>query len=477
MNFVGLFKHEHAVEKAGADHESGASDSALQELSSPPLQDEPDFGMELEEALAEALAIPAEAPEDAVAEHRITPHSQSRMAALSAFEELTQSTRQDLQALGLTLAKVTSTHQLMRGFLTGIHTDIHRANEMELSHSRLTAENRKLSHQLDEANKHLSAREASNEALENRVARLMHEAASLRGALSEARLEAGEAANSIANLEAERAELMTSLAGKSLGVEKLLRENEVMREKQVNLSMDLDNELKAHAESQRRLEELAASRSSDSARLAELLAKAASGEKELARMQKQQDALNATIGELNETILGLETELESRGNHHAAEIAGFETEIQSLNARLQENTKSAAQKAGQIETLTAELNEVRADKRIVLERLEALQAENLRDKQQLSAAFANFSQLNVLQASEHVMLDVQRHEAEELRRQVGNLEATVMKLAPYEQVYQSGKIRPGKRPPEQGKRELPKDSLPAGEAANGNGAGAHPATG
>lgn len=467
MNFVGLFKQGYAAEKSGSDYESETPDMLLEELSPPPLQDEPDFGIELEEALEEALAVPAEASGEAVAEHRTTPHSQTRLAALSAFEDLTQGTRQDLQALGLTLAKVTSTHQLMRGFLTAIHADIHRANEMELSHSRLSSENRRLSHQLEDTLKQLSAREAANEGLESRVARLNQEAASLRDALSEARLEAGDASTAIANLEAERADLTTSLAGKSLSFEKLLRENEVMREKQTGLSMDLDAELKAHAETQNKLEELAAAHSSDTARLAELTAKIASSEKEVARIQKQHDTLHSTVLELNETIAGLGMKLEERDLRHVAAVSGFQTEIQSLHSRLQESAKAMVQKTEQIDTLTAKLNETAADNRIALERLEAVQSEHARDKKQLSAAFANFSQLNVLQQSEHVMLDIHMQEAEELRRQVGSLEATVKKLAPYETVYQPNKTRPGKRPAEQGKHEMPRSTAAAGEAAKG----------
>lgn len=469
MNFIGLFKNEHSIEKADHDLESDAVDLVLDELLPPPLHDEPDFGVELEEALVESLAGPVGTPDEAVPEPRTTPHAQTRLAALSAFDDLTQGTRQDLQALGLTLAKVASTHQLVRGFLTSVHADIHRANEMELAHARLASENRKLSGQLEETQKQLSAREATNEALEHRIARLTQEAASLRDELSETRLEACEASVAIANLEAERADLMTSLAGKSLTVEKLLRENEVMREKQIGLTMDLDAELKAHADSQRRLEELSAAHSSDTARLGELIAKNTHAEKEVARIQKQLDAANAAMRELNETVSGLEAEMDERGRRHGASIAGFETEIQSLNARLQETAKAIVNKSEQIDTLNSKLNETVSEKRIALEKLQVLQAENARDKQKLSAAFANFSQLTVLQTSEHVMLDIHKHEAEELRREIGGLEATVKRLAPYEKVYQSSKARPGKRPAEQGKREVAKMPVQqtAGEASKG----------
>lgn len=479
MNFVGLFRQEHAVEKTDHEEDGVAQDQVLAELSPPPLQHEPDFGSELEDALAEALAVTAEASADAAEaageagettiepspEHRITPHSQTRLAALSAFEDLTQGARQDLQALGLTLAKVTSNHHLMRGFLTGIHADIQRANEMELSNARLTAESRRLSHQLDEAHRQLSAREAANDALEHRIVKLVQETASLRDALSETRLEASDSTNMIAELEAERADLTTALAGKTLSVEKLLRENEVMREKQVSLSMDLEAELKAHGESQRRIEELAAIHSSDAARLAEMAAKAAHGEKEVARLQKQNDTLNATVQELTSTIGGLESEREDRASRHAAEIAGLEGDMRSLGARLQEASKATAQKNEQIDDLTAKLNEASSDRRVALEKLETLRAEHERDKQQLSAAFANFSQLNVLQTSEHVMLDMHRQEAEDLRREISNLETTIKRLAPHEKVYQASKARPGKRPNGQGKRETTNGS--AGSTAKG----------
>lgn len=472
MNFVGLFRQEHVAERGDRDQENASSDPVLAELSPPPLEDEPDFDIELEDALTEALAVPAdansdggmdpaedagEAPAESGGEHRITPHSQTRLAALSAFEDLTQSTRQDLQALGLTLAKVTSTQQLMRGFLTAIHADIHRANELELSLTRSNAENRRLSHQLEETQRQLSAREAANDQMENRIAKLTQEGSALRDALSEARLEAGDSAKAIADLEAERAELTTSLASKTLSVEKLLRENEVMREKQANLSIDLDGEIKAHADTRRRLEEMSAAHNSDAARIAELLAKVAHGEKEMARLQKQHDSLQANVDELNETVSGLETELAERATRHAAEVAEYESDIQALNSRLQESSRTIGQKSEQIDALTAKLNEEASEKKVALERLESMRAEHERDKQQLSAAFANFSQLNVLQTSEHVMLDLHKHEAEELRRQVGNLEATIKRIAPQEKAL-NGKAPPAKKPAEEAvKRDLAKE--------------------
>jgi chromosome segregation ATPase len=426
MNFVGLFKRGDDLEKLRSNLEEDMADMLLSELSTPPLLPEMEAHDEALEMLPGVAPAPAEAElaEDGRAgERRLTQYAQSKLSALAAFEEMFQGTRQDLQLLGTTFAKVTSAHHMTRDFLSSVHAHIHHGNELELSNVHLQMESRKLARQVEETNKALLQRESAIEALEQREIKLTQENENLRMSLTGARVETADANHAIANLEAERAELMTALASKSVTAEKLLRENEVLREKHINLSMDLDSTLNKQTEAQRKYDELSAIHSRESAQSAERLAKLVSSEKEILRLQKQNDGLQSRIQEFSDSIRALEGELEEVGKRHRGEAEALKREIQSLNSKLQVSARAQDEKASEAAALKLKLNDAISEARVAAEKLEALRAEHARDRKELSTATANLSALSLQHTSEHVMLDMHKHEADELRREIAALRA------------------------------------------------------
>lgn len=461
MKFGGLFKRGDDLDRQETDLENGMADTLLSELSTPPLQ--PDI--DSDHNTLELYAEPAQQDEpgqqlERISDRRLTQYAQTKLSALEAFEEMFQGTRQDLQLLGTTFAKVTSAHHMTREFLTTIYADIHHANELELSNSHLQVENRTLTRQMEDTAKALQQRASALDALEQRESKLVQEIDALRISVAAARVEASDANRAIGNLESERAELMTSLASRSVTAEKLHRENEVMREKHINLSMDLDNTLKKQTEAQRRFDELSAIYSRESAQSAERLSRLANSEKEVGRMQKQHDGLQMRLHEFNDTVRTLETELDDAARRHAAETEVLKKELHSLNSKLQIAVKEQIEKSTEAAALRLKMNDAFTEKRIAIEKLETLKAENERDKKKLSTASANFSELNLLQTSEHVMLDLQKHEADELRREVATLMATVKRLAPYERLYNAAKARqPAARDQAIGADQMPVEAV------------------
>ena len=69
------------------------------------------------------------------------------------------------------------------------------------------------------------------------------------------------------------------------------------------------------------------------------------------------------------------------------------------------------------------------------EKVATLRREAQADKQNLSAASADFSQLSLQQASEQMELDIHRQENEALRAEIAQLRERVEMLLPFEQHY------------------------------------------
>ena len=212
---------------------------------------------------------------------RLTPHSQSRLAALNSFDKLYRDAEEHLQEIEAKLTEVTTSHHLTRQFFNILNADIHRANDLELANGNLLSEQKRLTEQLQDVTRKHQEREAVIDMLHQREAALVHDKDTLRADLATAKLELVEAINTIARNDAELGDLVKTLSIRTVEAERRSRENEVLREKQVNLSIDLDKALKREAEGVRKIEELSTIHANEVARHTELLAALGKSEKEV----------------------------------------------------------------------------------------------------------------------------------------------------------------------------------------------------
>jgi chromosome segregation ATPase len=388
--------------------------------------------------LPEPVEAVADEPETT---RRLTSHTQSRLAALNSFDQLYHEAQEHLQEIGAKLSEVTISHNLTREFFNILHADIHRANELELANANLIAEQRRLSEQLHDAARKEQERENATEALKQREAALLQDKEALRAAVAAAKLELVDANNAIARNEGELGDLVKTLSARTLEAERRARENEVLREKHVNLSIDLDKALKRESEARRKLDEVSTIHANEAARHTEVLATLGKSEKEVLRLQKALEAAQMKQAEMAEAARSMEADREAEVERSLAEMRGLRSEIQNLQQRLDAAAGGQNEAASEIARLKTQLGDALAEKHVADERLAALMKENENDKINLSAASANISQLSLQHASEQIQLDIHRQECEDLRAEIAALNARIKELLPYERLYRVMKSR------------------------------------
>ena len=202
MNFKKLIKRADEVDKAFEELQTDLAEAFDACLDEEQLLQDADAGDEDAPAQGEGPRPEADAdgPERPP---RLTPHTQTRLAALGALDGLFRDAQGHLEEISGKLSEVATSHHLTREFLGILHGDILRANEMELTNVGLAGEQRALSDQLSEAARRQRERDGAFEALQQREAGLVQEREALRAALAAARLELVEAANAGARREAE----------------------------------------------------------------------------------------------------------------------------------------------------------------------------------------------------------------------------------------------------------------------------------
>lgn len=393
-------------------------------------------------ALATDTPAPATAPaESQEAPHRLTSHTQSRLAALNSFDGLNHEAQQHLQEVYTKLSEVANAHRLTREFFKILYADIHRANELELANADLISAQRRQSEQLRYLSKKQQELETAAEAMRQRETNLVHDNELLRVALAAAKLELVDATNTITRNEAELGDLIKTLSTRTVEVERRSRENDVLREKHVALSIDADKALKREAEARHKLDELSAIHAGEAARHSELLGMLGKSEKEALRLQKSVELALMKQSELAETIRIMDVDREAEIERGLAEVRGLRLENQGLQSRLELAARERSEAASELATLKVQLNDALADKHVGDERLSALIKENESDKLNLLAASANFSQLSLQQASEQIQLDIRKQECEELRTEISSLNARIKELLPYERIYRVTKAQ------------------------------------
>jgi chromosome segregation ATPase len=394
---------------------AAGSDELADELAE---QFESEFNAELS-AEIEASAVPAEAP-PAPEENseRLTSHTQNRLAGLAAVDEARNNIQQDLTQISTALSNIVASQNLSREFLDDCYADIRRANELEIMNANYAAENRRLGDRVDKLEK-LRAR------YDQLIEVLKIEAEDLRESLSSAKLEAVEARNAIARAEFVQGELHTSLAAKSNEAERYMRENEMLREKNVNIALDLDKALQRQAETRRKYEDLVAVHTSESALVAKTSAKLASEEKEAARLQKLTDMLEARLVEANEHIAGFKREMDEREELYQSENHALKGEIQTLLSRLNAAAAEQAETVSELTALKTRLNELESEKQFAERKYAGLAAEVDSERKE---AMRDGS------GEDEAAGGLNAQQAEAMRQRIEELTKTVQRLKRYEKL-------------------------------------------
>jgi chromosome segregation ATPase len=372
---------------------------------------------------------------------RLTSHTQTRLAALESFDKLHRDAQEHLQDIESKITEVVTSQRLTRRFFNILLTDIHRANDLELANTSLGAEQKKLTEQLAETSKRLKERDGMIDGLRQREASLLQDNEALRTALATARMELVEAANAAARDQAKLGEALKALSARAMEVDRTVRETEVLREKHVALSVDLDKALKREAEALRKAEEIGAIQANDAVRYAEMRTQLSRSEKEVMRLQTSLESAQMRLTELEEAAIIAETDREDEAARRHAESNGLRSEMQALQARLATAADVHNESADEIARLRTLINDAAAEKMLADERMAALAEQHEKVKLDLSAANANISQLVLRHETEQIQLDIQRQECEDLKAEMATLNARIKELLPFERLYKATKAR------------------------------------
>ncbi|TPJ74755.1 hypothetical protein [Mesorhizobium sp. B2-6-2] len=434
MNFKSLIKRAEDVDKEFQELQSDlaeAFEDVLKDDEQPPSEDDAVAGREL---VASDENPPAEEPSDATAS-RLTPHTQTRLAALEAVTGLFRDGQGHLQEIEAKLAEIATAHHMTREVLNVFHRDVLRSNELELANLALTAEHKTLSEQLLDAARRQRERDGAAEAWQQREASLVQDREQLRSALAAVRLELVEMGNETARRETEFGEIVKALTAKTVEVDRRGAENKLLREKQVGLSVDLEQAQKREAEARHKFDEFAATHASETAHIAELMAQIGNHEKEETRLQKALEAAQARLAETTEAARIAESDSTAELARSHAEMRGLRAEIQDLQSRLDKVSTDNGEATAEITRLKAQLNDAVTERQIAEKRLAVLKDESEADKKNLSEVSTNFSRLSLQQASEQIQLDIQKQECEDLHAEVEALNARIRELLPYERLH------------------------------------------
>ncbi|AZN99196.1 hypothetical protein EJ066_19820 [Mesorhizobium sp. M9A.F.Ca.ET.002.03.1.2] len=443
MNFKDLIRRAETVDREFKELETDLAD-AFEECLSLDDQSPPEEGSDPDENFAANNdgSQPGDGADSAETARRLTSHTQTRLAALAAVEGLFYDARDHLEEINAKLSEIATSHHLTRDFLNILYADVLRANELELANAGLAAHQGVLSEQLHDAVRKQREREGAVEVLQQRETSLVQDREALRSALAAVRLELAEAANASAKREAELGEVVKTLAAKMVEAKTRSRENKMLREKHVGLSIDLDKALRRETEARHRLDELSTIHASEAARLSELLTALGKSEKEEMRLQRSLEVAQTKLSEMTEAARIVEGDREAELARSHAEMSGLRSEIQNLQSRLELASNQNSEASAEITGLRAQWSDAVAEKQVADERLTALVKESENDKTNLSTVNANFSQLSLQQASEQMQLDVQRQECEDLRAEVASLNARIKELLPYERLHRVTNAKP-----------------------------------
>ncbi|TPK97353.1 MULTISPECIES: hypothetical protein [unclassified Mesorhizobium] len=455
MNFKSLIKRAEDVDKEFQEFQSDLAE-AFEDV----LADEEKAPSEDDVADQDLAAHDENPPSDAMAS-RLTPHTQTRLAALEAVAGLFRDGQGHLQEIEAKLAEIATAHRMTREVLNVFHRDVLRSNELELANLALTTEHKTLSEQLLDAARRQRERDGAAEARQQREASLVQDREQLRLALAAVRLELVEMGNESTRRETEFGEIAKALAAKTVELDRRGAENKLLREKQVGLSVDLEQAQKREAEARHKFDEFAATHAGETAHIAELMAQLGNHEKEETRLQKTLEATQAKLAETAEMARIAESDSAAELTRGQAEMRGLRSEMQELQSRLDQVSIDNGEATAEIARLKAQLSDAVTERQIAEERLAVLKDESEVDKKNLSVVSTNFSQLSLQQASEQIQLDIQKQECEDLHAEVEALNARIRELLPYERLHRVTDARSRKDAPPQANGIIAETARPA----------------
>lgn len=434
MNFKSLIKRAENVDKEFQELQADLAEAFEECLAADEETSQEEY-VDADEASAESGKDPQGAGLPDAASPRLTQHTQTRLAALEAVAGLFHDGQSHLEEIEARLAEIATAHQMTREVLNVLHRDTLRANELELANAALASEHKSLTEQLHDAARKQRERDGAAEAWHQREASLVQDRESLREALAAVRLELVEMGNESARREAEFGEIVKALTAKTVEADRRAAENKMLREKQVGLSVDLEQVQKREAEARHKFDEFAATHANEAARIADLMAQLGSHEKEEARLQKSLETTHTRLAEVTEAARIAESDAAAELARSQAELRGLRSEIQELQARLEHASNDKTEAAAEMTRLKTQLNDAVTERQIAEERLVVLRNESEMDKKNLSLVSTNLSQLSLQQASEQIQLDIQKQECEDLRAEIETLNARIKELLPYERLH------------------------------------------
>ena len=234
---------------------------------------------------------------------------------------------------------------------------------------------------------------------------------------------------------------MRALSEKTIDGERRTDENEALRKKSVNLAIELDKASNRDAEARRELDKVSTTQAREAARNAELIDTLGQREKEVLRLRTSLEGAQAKQAEMSDEARIFEGDREAQAARNLAEVHGLNSEIQSLQTRLNDALDKGNEASSEIARLVAQLGDAVAEKQIAEEKLSAREKENEFDKLKLTAAIEASSKQSLDRASVEMQLDVQRQECEDLRGEVETLNARILELLPYERLHRVVKAR------------------------------------
>ena len=300
-----------------------------------------------------------EAPKDAQSTKQSS-STQAALGALSAVEVQMREAKVGFEEIESAMAAVRATHQLSSRLAGSLRAAILKMNELEEANAGLAVENRNLSQLLEQAKHQQGHYQAMNEASKRRIELLIMDYDEVKVGLGKSQLEAVQASNALAQVETEKAALIYELATKSASVDRLFRENELLRQKNVNEQLNYGGLEQRFAECERKLEEISALRKAESVEMAELRLRLENSEKECRRFQKQMELAQVRLAETQDRNMTLEADLEELNGRNASSIEGLRAECEMLKAKLESASRMNVADADEIMALKQQLGEALA---------------------------------------------------------------------------------------------------------------------
>ncbi|MGX8008470.1 hypothetical protein ACVDG8_005325 [Mesorhizobium sp. ORM8.1] len=170
--------------------------------------------------------------------------------------------------------------------------------------------------------------------------------------------------NESARRETQFGEIVKALTAKTVEVDRRASENKLLREKQVGLSVELEQAQKRETEARHKLDEFSATHANETAYIAELLAQLGRHEKETARLQKSLETTHAKLAEATEAARIVESDSAAELARGHAEMRGLRSEIEELRSRLEKASNDSSETSVEITLLRTQVNDLATERQI-----------------------------------------------------------------------------------------------------------------